>query len=622
MFSDPNLDAPPPQSQFRRPWSPEPYDPYSSSSATFSRLQQTHRGRQDQQQQDIRSFGTSPHRQQRREGSDASVEALDLADYARTLRMRQAEDPYPPFPSQLRQQNTRPPSSFPVLVPSLNSRDSLAIPPPSLVSRGLTLSSNATHQTISSAPRSTRRPFSIPATPGPLSTSYASSSRGPLHPGPYIVEPDTHPAPSEEIDISRFPKWSRNWYNANNPSAPVAPAPDVDIYTPLPASQLESARMKSLFDPGYRHDPYNSYNPYDLPPPALSSVGHDSRDMLPWSNDPPEYGPSLDPMLKEERMRMLEREFGSKAKGKSKDISKALVDEDGKPLVGTIDEKGRLVTTGPKRRVVVRTLQILLAIGASIPAIYAAVAIKPADPKNPPPPANKPPVFVLYILSSVTLLTLLYMFVFRPCCCVRPRSQSKHPLGGAANMGMMVLPVGPPRKKNKKEKGGHKGKGKYGPPGAQDVQVNLIVDPGAFHPPEASDSESDDEGNSLDEAMMPGGYGGYDNRQKHDRRKKRNRNRRRRGVFEGLAMEEEWRAARSWAKKVAAVDVAGLVFWGATFVFIMTGKKCPSGGFNGWCNAYNVSTACACLLCLTFGVTTFFDVQDLHASKQSPRTRS
>jgi hypothetical protein len=40
------------------------------------------------------------------------------------------------------------------------------------------------------------------------------------------------------------------------------------------------------------------------------------------------------------------------------------------------------------------------------------------------------------------------------------------------------------------------------------------------------------------------------------------------------------------------------------------------------CNAYNVSTASACLLAVLFGVSLFFDVQDLFASKQSPRTRN
>jgi hypothetical protein len=40
------------------------------------------------------------------------------------------------------------------------------------------------------------------------------------------------------------------------------------------------------------------------------------------------------------------------------------------------------------------------------------------------------------------------------------------------------------------------------------------------------------------------------------------------------------------------------------------------------CNAYNVSSAAACLLSVAFGVSTFFDVKDLHASKTSPRTRA
>jgi len=139
----------------------------------------------------------------------------------------------------------------------------------------------------------------------------------------------------------------------------------------------------------------------------------------------------------------------------------------------------------------------------------------------------------------------------------------------------MVLPVGgPPGKKNKKPKGGKKGKGKYGPQGQGDVQVNLIVDPNAFQRPDADESDSEDDDDDSLEGSMPGSY---------ERRKKRNRRRKRRGVFEGLKMEEEWRVARKWAKKVTMVDVAGLVFWSAAFVYIMTGKKCPSGMFDGWC---------------------------------------
>ncbi|KAF9477532.1 hypothetical protein BDN70DRAFT_881102 [Pholiota conissans] len=619
MFLHPDLDSDPPQPQFRRPWSPEINVPPASSSMNALRdLQQENDfGRAHQ---NIHSNGASPPHQAQREASDVSVEALDLADYSRTLRARQAEDPYPPFPSQLRQSSNAP-SSFPSLIPGAGTTDflPLSMPVPSLVSRGPTLSSSPTHRTFSSTPRSVRRPFSLP--PAPLFGSQAISSRARFNGAPTLPYSNPQNASSEGIDISHFPKWSRNWYSGQNSSANLGyPGVEVDgdIYIPVPPSQFLSTRNgKSIFDPGYVHDPFDASNLYDLPHPPLSSVSHNSREVLPWSNDPVEYGPTVDPMLKEERMRMLEREFGEKAKDNRKDFRNALVDEDGKLLLGTIDEKGHLITAGPKRRVVLRILQVMLAGAACIPAIYAALVIKATDPTNPPPPASKPPAFILYILSSITLLVLFYMFIVRPCCLVRSKAPSKHPFGNPANMGMMVLPVGQAGDKKKKPKPGKKGNGKYGPPGVQDVQVNLIVDPMAFQPPEASDEEDDEE----DEETIPGGYGPYDNHKQKERRKRRNCQRRRRGVFEGLAMEEQWRLARTWAKKVTMVDVAGLVLWGAAFVFIMTGKKCPSGGFNGWCNAYNVSTASACLLAVSFGVGTFFDVQDLHASKESPRTR-
>lgn len=370
MYSHSDLDSAPPQSQFRRPWSPELNVPSSSNNNTFRELQRERYGRQNQQ--DLRSRETSPPRQSRREASDVSVEALDLADYARTLRIRQAEDPYPPFPSEIRQQNSNAPSSFPLLIPGAVSSDYLPLATPPLVSRGPTLSSNTTHHSYSFTPRSLRRPFSLP--PVPLSSPYAGSSLAHLNGGPGVHYPNSHLASSEGIDISRFPKWSRNWYNAQNPSANLGnPGPelDADIYTPLPPSQFQSARTrKSIFDPGYVQD---SYNPYEFPQPSLPSVTRSSREVLPWSNDPAEYGPTLDPVLKEERMRMLEREFGDKAKNNGKNSGNALVDEDGKPLLGTIDEKGHLVTVGPRRRVVLRVLQVMLAAAACIPAIYAAL---------------------------------------------------------------------------------------------------------------------------------------------------------------------------------------------------------------------------------------------------------
>lgn len=150
------------------------------------------------------------------------------------------------------------------------------------------------------------------------------------------------------------------------------PSSPPDIYTPLPTSHFDSMKQQSPFDPGYVHkERFSGSDPYSYAP--TSSLGHDStRDLLPWSNDVLDYGPPVDPSLKEERMRMLEREFGPKAKGKAREDDK-FIDENGKPLVGTVDEKGNLVTQGPKKRIAIRAFQILMALAASIPAIYAAL---------------------------------------------------------------------------------------------------------------------------------------------------------------------------------------------------------------------------------------------------------
>jgi hypothetical protein len=67
---------------------------------------------------------------------------------------------------------------------------------------------------------------------------------------------------------------------------------------------------------------------------------------------------------------MLEREFG--AQNKSKNLQDGL-DESGNPIIGSVDENGRLVTQGPKKRIVLRMLQIILTLTAGVPSIYAAL---------------------------------------------------------------------------------------------------------------------------------------------------------------------------------------------------------------------------------------------------------
>ncbi|KAJ7709732.1 hypothetical protein B0H17DRAFT_1324595 [Mycena rosella] len=612
MYSDPRLDTPPPQSQFRRPWSPDPYDPLPSTQNSrntrqyhepYSPAHHYPAAELDFQPDygyDYPKYGSAPRR---REASDVSVEALDLADYAMTLRAHQAnpyqgrygQDMYPPSP----------PASRP-----------LAARPPSVVSRMDTLSSNTQASSSRGGRNPSRRPFSLPP-PSIHSHSARSHPTSPRsansHNYPYL--PNFNPSPRQaphssepDIDTAHFPAWSKNWYNKPKP----APASAPDIYTALPPSAWSPKR--SPFDPGntFRPDsfPSGGYDPYGHP---SSSLGYDSsRDLLPWSSEPPEYGPGVDSSIKEERMRMLEREFGPNAKSKGLAENGDFLDENGKPLIGTVDSKGQLVTKSNRARLILRVAQIVLSLGAAIPAIYAALVIKPKDK---PPPSGSIAAYVLYVFSVLTFIILLWLFAFRPCCCAGKR-RKPGPGGNALSNGMMVLPVSglPGGKKHKAKGGKNAGKrGGNGMPGG-DVQVNLIVDPNAFgggRQDEDDDTEEEDD----EEGSVPGSFDPASARRKRKRAK-------RRSVFAGLAMEADWKRARSWAKKVTAVDIFGILLWGAVFIFMAIGKHCPPGGFEGWCNAWNTSLACACFLCLSFGVGTFFDIQDLASSKVSPRTRS
>jgi len=182
------------------------------------------------------------------------------------------------------------------------------------------------------------------------------------------------------------------------------------------------------------------------------------------------------------------------------------------------------------------------------------------------------------MLSVITLMVLLYLFLFRPCCCSGKRNKDAH-AGNPLATGMMVLPVqgmpgGKKAKKGQGDKKGKKGKGGGGG-GMGDVQVNLIVDPHAFGRREEEESDDGVDGDDWD-GSVPGAYDAG------SASAKRKRKRPRRSVFAGLAMEEEWKKARAWAKKVALFDAVGMVLWGAAFVFILIGKRCPSGGFEGW----------------------------------------
>ena len=352
MYADPrSLDTPPPISRFRRPWSPlaDPDEPRPLVHDAPDYVPNANGDYWDPQPAEHPQY-----QRRRREPSDVSVEALDLADYARTLHARQGTtDRYPPFP--FHESNT--PSSPPHRLASPDS-----FPPLSLVSRGATRSSQShAHSSTSRTSRASHRPFSLPPPPvRPILHPDHSLNRprGPHSPPLSEAEP--------EIDVSQFPAWSRRWYDSNNTKNP---SPYMEDCPPF---------LRPHLDNPHRHSPFDrDYPTYSN---ALSSSGHSfpshtlplsTPDLAPWTSGSPDHPSRLDPEIKEERIRMLQREFGTKGGAHSTNGAEE------ERIIGSVDAKGKLITEGPKKRVATRVLQLSLALAAAVPSIYAAVVCLP-----------------------------------------------------------------------------------------------------------------------------------------------------------------------------------------------------------------------------------------------------
>jgi hypothetical protein len=147
----------------------------------------------------------------------------------------------------------------------------------------------------------------------------------------------------------------------------------------------------------------------------------------------------------------------------------------------------------------------------------------------------------------------------------------------------MVLPVGGANGKKDKKKQKKAG---------ENVQVNLIVDPGLFGGGGDGDRDRDrhydrrsvdGDDRESDAYTVPGGWSSGSSRSPQSGRAHRVTARpQRRSIFVALAQEKQWREARSWLKKIMFVDICGTLVWGALFVYILLGKRCPSGKFEGW----------------------------------------
>ena len=516
----------PPSLSRPRPWSPDPTDPLPSLRPLGDRLLPI-------QTSDTNRISPT-HQYRTHEPSDPSIDALDLADYARILNPH----PYPSGPIYDDYPLPAPARSF-----TLTSHASLN--PPSLVSSRGTPTSQS-HSASSRHIDDREFPPSIPVSSRIAPSVYVPTD-GALY-SPKILHPpfDTPSShggiANSEIDITQFPAWSRGWYAKNSSSS-------------LKTGPRSETSHAHFFDPSYRATRVigNQYDPYA----AANSTS--SRDFVPWSEaDAPKYDLPLDPELKEERIRMLEDEFGSK-----------LADPAKEEPVGSVDEKGRLITDGPKKRVAIRTIETLLALGIAVSLVYAALVryhvllpvsadarIQWIKPLQTPPPQSKPQTLALYALSVLTSIFFLYHFLFRPCCCAGRRK--KRTLTGYPG-GLAVLPV-QGLLGDKKKKKGKKGKQEQG-----GVQVNLIVDPTVFR------RHDDEESANHDEYSSSFSQAGTGQRPK------------RRSVFEGLAMEEKWKVARKELKWMLFVDIVCLFLWSVEFIWILIRERCPPGGFNGWC---------------------------------------
>lgn len=316
MYSPSEVSPPPPFSR-PRPWSPDPTDSLPPSRSFAVRTSQD------------RTSATPPY--PRHDASEPSIDAMDLADYARTLNLRPFSDPnYDDY--------LLPPPR------SVSAASHASLNPPSLTSsRG-----TPTSQPYSTpSPRhTTHRAFSIPALSLPPPSVYNPPDNT-LY-SPNILHRPLDAASlrgvsNSDIDISQFPAWSRGWYAKDSRSSKAG-------------SQLEASHAP-FFSPSYHATGLaGNYDPY------AATNSSSSRDFVPWSNtDTPNYDLPLDPEMKEERIRMLEHEFRSSAV--------APVEEP----VGSVDEKGRLITDGPKKRVAVRVIETVLALGISVSVVYAAL---------------------------------------------------------------------------------------------------------------------------------------------------------------------------------------------------------------------------------------------------------
>ncbi|KAJ1032615.1 hypothetical protein NDA16_000638 [Ustilago loliicola] len=373
-----------------------------------------------------------------------------------------------------------------------------------------------------------------------------------------------------------FPNWSRTWYGGHLSA-------DGHAYTMVPPGSGQSGWESETLS---RHGPY----PYAHPQ-------------------------AINDYVKEERIRMLEKEFGPKVKHKGKGKGAdgdSDDDQDEQPEeipIGGVDEKGRLKLPRNKIRITTRCFQCIVSLAAAGCGIGGFIMIRPQEKA---PPSGTMPSFVLYGVSALSTIICLWLFALKPCCRSNREPSGGAP-GGAANG--MAIPI--------MSGGGGAGPGGKGPKGMfgkkkgmpmQGTTVNLIVDPSLLGGAGKRSSNSDSESDTDTDETLPG-----EQRRRRRRKKKRQA---KLGLLGNMKLQARWRVARTSLKWDCAWDVVLCLMWAAAAVMALgVGKKCPSGTAEGWCNLYNGAIACAVVATVLGLVAIYCDVVGLRASKMPPKAR-
>lgn len=351
-----------------------------------------------------------------------------------------------------------------------------------------------------------------------------------------------------------FPNWSRTWYNGHLSA-------DGHAYTAVPPPSGQS---------GWESESYGRYGHFPSP----------------YTNN------NVNDHVKEERIRMLEKEFGQQNLNHDEaDAHKELVRKE--ISVGGFDADGRPVLPCRKLAFVTRCLQCLLSLIAAGCGIGGFALVHPALKAA---PFGTLPAFAMYTVSAISAVACLWTFVLKPCCAgSRQRDALNEMEGGVGNM-MVPMAAG----------GGFKGKRKKHKKGKQQQAtfVNIILDPAMFlH--DTTESLSD----SCDDAEN----------KRRSKKKRKSKHQSRTNKLAKLRSRAQWRIVRRALKWECACDVALCTLWTAAAVFaIGFGKTCPAGTAEGWCDLYNGAVACTVLAFISCLVAIYCDAVRLKASRRAP----